>query len=271
MSIDVKYVIVETCGHWYTTIRFELLDSSHTKTNHQSNMSAHPVLLLVDDDVELADMLRRYFEREGYVLMHATHASQAITKWRDCRAELLILDLMLPDGSGLDLCRELRRIDASVPILMLTARGDPVDRVVGLELGADDYMAKPFDARELLARVRALLRRIRAEHSTEAKLSIGDLCVDFVAARVTAYDRVIALTSIEFRLLAALARAAGTALDRDTLSAAAQPGNYRPLERAVDVQIARLRKKLRDALGADCIVTVRGEGYALVATPVRAQ
>jgi DNA-binding response OmpR family regulator len=235
-----------------------------------ADAASQPVLLLVDDDDELADMLRRYFAREGYVLHHAARAGDALAKWRETGAQLLLLDLMLPDGSGLDVCRAIRQIDQLVPILVLTARGDPVDRVVGLELGADDYVAKPFDARELLARVRALLRRAanaRAESpdsNAEARLSIGDLVIDFTQARVFVGDKPITLTSIEFRLLTALAHAAGRALDRDALSAAAQPGNYRPLERAVDVQVARLRKKLRDAAGSDCIVTVRGEGYALV-------
>jgi DNA-binding response OmpR family regulator len=228
-------------------------------------MSSPPVLLLVDDDIELAGMLRRYFEREGYVMKHVARADEALAAWHESAAELLILDLMLPDGNGLDICREVRQRDRAVPILVLTARGDPVDRVIGLEIGADDYVAKPFDARELVARVRALLRRAKTENLGETKLVIGAMVIDFAQAKVAIREQVITLTAIEFRLLTTLARAAGKAINREVLSKAAQPGNYRPLERAVDVQIARLRKKLRDAAGADCIVTVRGEGYALVA------
>lgn len=236
-----------------------------------------PVIMLVDDDDELAELLVEYFARESYALTRAARIADAIPAWRANGASLLILDLMLPDGSGLDLCREIRALDATVPIIILTARGDPVDRVVGLEIGADDYIAKPFDARELIARVRALLRRQKALNEAASssqeqqqklaarrEIEIGDIAIDLVAARIRVRGQHLPLTAIEFRLLAALALAEGAALDRDALAAASQPGNYRPLERAVDVQIARLRKKLREATGAETIVTVRGQGYAWV-------
>jgi DNA-binding response OmpR family regulator len=261
---------------------------AHADADHVTN---RPTVMLVDDDDELAELLTEYFAREGYVLTRVACISDAIPAWRANHADLLILDLMLPDGSGLDLCREMRVLDATVPIIILTARGDPVDRVVGLEIGADDYIAKPFDARELIARVRALLRRHKAMINTamnnkamnnkamsiktasgpqeqqlaaRREIEVGEIVIDLVAARIRVRGRHLPLTAIEFRLLAALALADGGALDRDALAAASQPGNYRPLERAVDVQIARLRKKLREATGAETIVTVRGQGYAMV-------
>jgi DNA-binding response OmpR family regulator len=178
---------------------------------------------------------------------------------------------MLPDGNGLDLCRQWRADDALMPILMLTARGDPIDRVLGLELGADDYVAKPFEARELLARVRALLRRqqaaAHAPASMPARIDVGALALDLLRSTASVEGHDIGLSSIEFRLLVALAQRPGQAVDRQTLAEAVQPGNYRPLDRAVDVQIARLRRKLREIARADCIRTVRGEGYAIVPVP----
>jgi DNA-binding response OmpR family regulator len=145
--------------------------------------------------------------------------------------------------------------------LMLTARGDPIDRVLGLEIGADDYLGKPFEPRELVARVRALARRHRtAERRTV--LRFGELAIDLLGRRVTCAGVVLALTSTEFKLLAALAAQPGRPVTREALSAAVQPGSYMPLDRAVDVQVARLRKKLSASPGgADWIDTVRGEGY----------
>jgi DNA-binding response OmpR family regulator len=260
-------------------------DNAHVHAN-ADHVTNRPTVMLVDDDDELAELLTEYFAREGYVLTRVACFADAIPAWRANHADLLILDLMLPDGSGLDLCREMRALDATVPIIILTARGDPVDRVVGLEIGADDYVAKPFDARELIARVRALLRRHKAVNNkamnnkamsiktgggphgqqlaARREIEVGEIVIDLVAARIRVRGRHLPLTAIEFRLLAALALADGSALDREALAAASQPGNYRPLERAVDVQIARLRKKLREATGAETIVTVRGQGYALV-------
>jgi DNA-binding response OmpR family regulator len=227
-----------------------------------------PRLLLIDDDDELALLLTRYFAREGLVLARAGTLAEGRARCEQQRPDVVLLDLMLPDGNGLDLCRQLRALDALLPILMLTARGDPIDRVLGLELGADDYLPKPFEARELLARVRALLRRQQAAAQTQPgstpRIDVGDLVLDLLRSRASIGGQEIALSSIEFRLLAALAQQPGEAVDRPTLARAAQPGNYRPLERAVDVQVARVRRKLRDAAGSDCIRTVRGAGYAIV-------
>jgi DNA-binding response OmpR family regulator len=270
--------LVVTAFHCYTVFIRVFTNTIHSALN-MSATALTTSLLLVDDDMELADMLQRYFARDGYALHHVSTLAELSEAMRAHAPELLILDLMLPDGNGLDACREVRGRDAAIPILILTARGDPIDRVIGLEVGADDYVPKPFDARELLARVRALLRRARSESAShadaaaqtesraETKMSLGSLTIDFAEAKVSIQGRIVSLTSIEFRLLSALARESGTALSRDALAEASQPGNYRPLERAVDVQIARLRKKMRDIAGADCIVTVRGEGYALVAPP----
>jgi DNA-binding response OmpR family regulator len=228
-------------------------------------------VLLIDDDAELAELLARLFSRECLDLIHAPSAAAGLALYERRPPAAVILDLMLPDGNGLDLCRQLRSAAPLLPILILTARGDPIDRVLGLELGADDYLGKPFEARELLARMRALLRRQHAaQHAATptppqivSRIERGTLVRDTLRLVGTLGDRPLPLTGNEFRLLAALAQQPGEALDRDRLAAAVQAGNYRPLQRAVDVQIARLRRKLRDA-GADCIRTIRGSGYALI-------
>ena len=168
---------------------------------------------------------------------------------------------MLPDANGLDVCRRLRETGHDLPVLMLTARGDPFDRVLGLELGADDYLGKPFEPRELVARVRALTRRLQSA-TRRTQLRFDGLTVDLLARRATCQNEPLALTSIEFKLLVALASRPGISLSRQELSAAVQPGSYMPMDRAVDVQVARLRKKLKPAPdGREWIETVRGEGY----------
>jgi two-component system phosphate regulon response regulator OmpR len=148
---------------------------------------------------------------------------------------------------------------------MFTARGDPLDRVLGLEIGADDYLAKPFEPRELVARVRALLRRQAPGRGDTALLRFDGLTIDLLKREVRAGERTVVLTSVEFKLLAALANAPGRALSRAGLCAAVQTGGYRPLDRTVDVQVARLRRKLQDASpGKAWVDTVRGEGYVFV-------
>jgi DNA-binding response OmpR family regulator len=205
-------------------------------------------------------------EREGFTIESAARLDRARVAIDRRTPDLLVLDLMLPDGSGFDFCRTLRQSNARLPILILTARGDPMDRVLGLELGADDYLSKPFEPREFVARIRALLRRanLNADDASSV-IEWGRLRLD-LAQRRAAIDGVeLELTTIEFKLLRKLAENEGQAVDRDALAAAVQPGNYRPLPRAVDVQVMRLRKKIIKATeGRDLIQTVRGEGYGLV-------
>jgi DNA-binding response OmpR family regulator len=225
-------------------------------------------ILLVDDDVELTDMLASYFGAEGFDVVAVGCREMAWQALSNSRPDLLVLDLMLPDGNGLHLCRRIRADDAALPVLILTARGDPLDRVLGLELGADDYLSKPFEPRELLARVRALLRRasVRGEASA-SHIVFGQFELNLNQRQLHVGPTEIALTTIEFKLLCALLQTPNRAVSRQALAAAVQPGSYRPLDRAVDVQVTRLRKKLREAAhGRDVIHTVRGEGYALIAS-----
>jgi DNA-binding response OmpR family regulator len=225
------------------------------------------IVLLIDDDAEMALLLGRLFQRERLVLRSARTIREGLAQYRSEPPSVLILDLMLPDGRGLDVCRQLRAASPLLPILILTARGDPMDRVLGLELGADDYLAKPFESRELLARVRALLRRQDAaaaqSPAVAQRIEVGALVLDLGRLAATLHGRALELTASELRLLTALAQQPGEPLTREQLAAAVQPVGYRPLERAVDVQIGRLRRKLGDD-GERCIRTVRGAGYALV-------
>jgi DNA-binding response OmpR family regulator len=218
-------------------------------------------VLLIDDDEELAGMVSELLVREGFEVSHGATGRAGLALISRRPPDVLVLDLMLPDIHGLDVCRQLRSQGHELPVLMLSARGDPIDRVVGLEIGADDYLGKPFEPRELVARVRALARRRRSAVPLPVR-RFGGLELDLLARRASWDGHPLGLTGAEFKLLAALTEQPGRTLGREQLSAAVQPGNYMPLDRAVDVQVARLRKKLRAAPGGvDCIETVRGEGY----------
>jgi DNA-binding response OmpR family regulator len=230
------------------------------------------LVLIVDDDSELSAMLCELFAREGWATYAVLTVGDGERALVERQPDAVLLDVMLPDGSGLDTCRRWRAQQPSLGILMLTARGDPMDRVLGLEIGADDYLPKPFEPRELVARMRALLRRQSPQRAESGVLRYQGLTIDLLKREVLATPsaaedtgRAVALTSVEFKLLVALARAPGQALSREQLCAAVQAGSYRPQDRTVDVQVARLRKKLRDASpGNEWIDTVRGEGYVFV-------
>lgn len=224
-----------------------------------------PLILIVDDDAELSSMLVELLAREGWSTHAVLTAGDGERALRERRPDVVLLDAMLPDGNGFDLARRWRAQQPALGLVMLTARGDPMDRVLGLEIGADDYLAKPFEPRELVARVRALMRRTAPGRGDSAVLRFAGLAIDLVQREVTAGALAVPLTSVEFKLLVALARQPGVALSREALSDAVQAGGYQPQERTVDVQIARLRRKLRDASpGAEWIDTVRGEGYVFV-------
>ena len=223
------------------------------------------LILIVDDDAELAAMLVRLFSREHWATQTVLTAGDAERALGQLRPDIVLLDAMLPDGNGFDLARRWRAAYPALGVVMLTARGDPIDRAIGLEIGADDYLPKPFEPRELVARLRALLRRTSPGRGDTTVLRFAGLSIDILKREVTAGTRVVALTSVEFKLLVSLARQPGAPLSRDALSEAVQAGGYQPQERTVDVQIARLRRKLREASpGAEWIDTIRGEGYVFV-------
>jgi DNA-binding response OmpR family regulator len=224
-----------------------------------------PLILIVDDDAELSAMLVELLAREGWSTHAVLTAGDGERALHERQPDLVLLDAMLPDGNGFDLARRWRAAHPALALVMLTARGEPMDRVLGLEIGADDYLPKPFEPRELVARLRALMRRTAPGRADQAVLRYAGLCIDLMQREVTAGAMMVALTSVEFKLLVALARQPGKALSREALSQAVQAGGYQPQERTVDVQIARLRRKLREASpGAEWIDTVRGEGYVFV-------
>jgi two-component system response regulator RegX3 len=229
-------------------------------------------ILLVEDEDSIALPLAAALEREGYATRVTGSAPEAIALAAELQPDLVLLDVMLSDGSGLDVCREVRR-HSSVPIIMLTARGDETDRVVGLELGADDYVVKPFSARELVARIRAVLRRVPdAAPETAAptpaahEIRAGGLTVD-VAQRLVLLDgEEIALTRREFDLLALLASNAGTVLTRERLIDEVWDTNWFGSTKTLDVHISTLRKKLGDdAADSRYLHTVRGVGFRFAA------
>jgi DNA-binding response OmpR family regulator len=222
-----------------------------------------PAVLIVDDDTELSAMLVRLLTREDWNVSTAATGAAADAALLRERPDVVLLDVMLPDISGMELCRQWRAMQPTLGILMLTARGDPIDRVLGLEIGADDYLPKPFEKRELVARLRALLRR-RVQR-VKAPPALGSLGIDPLRREVSVRGQVVPLTSTEFKLLLELTRVPGQAVSREQLSNAVQAGGYRPLDRTVDVQVGRLRRRLASVSGGgDWIDTVRGEGYAFV-------
>ena len=221
-------------------------------------------VLLIDDDQRLFDLLASYLRQNGMDVTGARDGAQGLAMLEASAFDVVLLDVMMPGMDGLQVCKRIRA-KSTIPLVMLTAKGDETDRVVGLELGADDYVAKPFSPRELLARLRAVLRRARPEAFTE-RLAVGDIDIDMAGREAKVSGRSIDLTGLEFDLLVALARRAGKVISRDTLLAEAGRTDVTVSERTVDVHISHLRQKLgedpRDGAGAR-IRTVRGVGYVL--------
>ncbi len=215
-------------------------------------------ILLIDDDAELGPPLARYFQRFELELATAARPSEGLALLRSGRFEAVILDVMLPEMDGFALCRTIRA-ESDIPIIMLTARGELTDRVVGLELGADDYLPKPFEPRELVARVQTILRRQRTSGGTR-RLQFDGLELDLDTHMVLRQGEPMALTGAEFALLALLARESGKVVSRDDILNHLRGHEADIYTRAVDILVSRLRKKL-DPL--DCIRTVRNAGYAL--------
>ncbi|MEI8171534.1 MAG: response regulator transcription factor [Rhodoferax sp.] len=224
-------------------------------------------VLVVDDDAELQDLIALALKHEGWFVYEALTAQHAVRLMAQHRPQVVVLDVMLPDGNGLDLLNRWRLEYPETAIMMLSAKGEPQDRVHGLDLGADDYLTKPFVKDELVSRVRALLRRRRqVERQSTPQFAVHGLHLDRLLRQVVLNGQRVALTEAEFKLLEALAREPGATLSREALNAAMQLGAYRPQDRTVDTQIYRLRSKLQDtAPGCEWIVTVRGLGYALSA------
>jgi two-component system OmpR family response regulator len=224
-------------------------------------------VLLIDDDKRHSELLRTYLGRFGIDLLCATDADTGLARLESAEPDLLLLDVMLPGRDGFEICREVRK-KSSIPIVMLTARGDVIDRVSGLELGADDYIGKPFEPRELVARIQSILRRVETRGGLR-RLAFGGIDIDIDARTVRVDDQPVELTSMEFELLSLLARNAGKKMSRDEIQAGVRGIDAAIQTRAVDIAISRLRQKIGDAgKPARFIQTVWGRGYAFVGRPV---
>ncbi len=225
-------------------------------------------ILVIDDDHELCDLLQEYLEPEGFEI-HAVHdGKKGLEKALSETFDLVVLDIMLPEQNGFEVLRNLRNT-SEVPVIMLTARGDDVDRIVGLEMGADDYLPKPFNPRELTARIRSILRRARNSHPEEegedSVLSVGDVALYPKSHSVLRKGEDIRLTGVEFRFLHMLLENAGRIVSRQELAQKVLERSYSPFDRSVDVHISNIRKKLGPLPGGDeRIKTIRGEGYLFV-------
>jgi len=231
-----------------------------------------PLILIVEDEAALVTMLRYNLEKEGYRACDAGDGEEALTMVAERKPDLVLLDWMLPSLSGIEVCRQLRRKPSTreLPIIMLTARGEEGDKIRGLNTGADDYMAKPFSLPELMARVRALLRRVQPVPQ-KGLLNYGDLTMDLAAHRVTRSDRAIHLGPTEFRLLQFFMQHPGNVFSREELLNAVWGPDIYVEPRTVDVHIRRLRKALNADTDTDIIRTVRAAGYALDTEEQRVQ
>ncbi len=219
-------------------------------------------ILIVEDEQKIARLLRLYLEEAGFKALTLYDGSQVLPTFRHERPDLVILDLNLPGTDGLDICRALRR-ESEVPIIMVTARSEETDRLIGLELGADDYVTKPFSPREVVARVRAVLRRTLGEAQSD-RIRTGDLTLDPGAFRAWLGDVELSLTPSEYEILSALARNAGRVLTRLQLLEETQDLAYEGYERSIDQHIKNLRRKMEDEAGHERIIqTVHGVGYRL--------
>lgn len=230
-------------------------------------------LLIVDDDKALVKLLTRFLQGEGFQVDAAYDHASGLSAAMAAEHELIILDVMLPGGSGFELLKQLRR-QSEVPVLLLTAKGEAVDRIVGLEIGADDYLAKPFDPRELVARIRAIFRRTReavpaGRTEPDEVLSAGEISMSLGSRSVTCGGTPVDLTSVEFNVLELLLRHAGSVVTREQLAEAALGRSLNFLDRSVDVHVSHVRKKLAACRGGnDLIRPIRGIGYFLAAETV---
>lgn len=218
------------------------------------------LILLIDDDTELCQLLAEFLRREGYDVRSAHTAATGVQAAQDLNPSLIILDVMLPDADGFSVLRRVRQ-SMRTPVLMLTARGEDIDRIVGLEMGADDYMPKPFNPRELAARIKAILRRTQAVPD-ETSLSVNGVNLNPATREVKVDGQLVSLTTTEFDILQVLLKNAGRVLSRDDLMEHLYQRKASPFDRAIDVHIGHLRRKLE--LGRPLIKTIRGVGYQFV-------
>jgi two-component system alkaline phosphatase synthesis response regulator PhoP len=224
-------------------------------------------VLVVDDEPGIIEIARDYLEHAGFGVITATDGPSALTAVRLRKPDVLVLDLGLPGMDGLDVARTIRR-DSTLPIIMLTARDDELDRVLGLEIGADDYVTKPFSPRELVARVRAILRRVDRQEEPSDRIEVGDMSIDVPRMRVAVGDRAVELTPTEFQLLVALARQPGRIFTRSQLLDSIHGLAFESYERAIDAHVKNLRRKLEDDPGRPRhVLTVYGVGYRFAEEP----
>jgi len=225
-----------------------------------------PRLLIIDDDRDLTAMLVEYLEPEGFVVEVAHNGDDGLAQALATEYALIILDVMLPHVNGFDVLRRLRA-QSQCPVIMLTARGQDIDRIVGLEIGADDYLAKPFNARELLARIHAVLRRSRPPRQVDDVLAVGDVVMDVRARTVRRGRDLMDLTSLEFDVLRTLIMVAGQVVSREELFAKTLQREYSPFDRSIDNHVSSLRKKLGSHVGdTERIRSVRNAGYVYART-----
>lgn len=221
------------------------------------------IALVIEDDEAISDLVAAYLEQAGFDVLRESTGEGGLEAAERRQPRVVVLDLGLPDLDGLELCKRLRG-SADVPILILTARDEEADRIIGLELGADDYVTKPFSPRELVARVRAVLRRVEPGPRDAQLLELGDLCIDLRSRRVTVGGSTVELRTLEFELLAELARRPGQVVSRDHLLDRVWGLSFAGGTRTVDVHVAQLRKKL----GCHHLIkTVRGVGYRMLESP----
>jgi DNA-binding response OmpR family regulator len=219
-------------------------------------------LLIIDDDVELCALLIERLAEDGFDLSAVHNGIDGLELANNGSYSLVILDVMLPRMGGIDVLKQLRA-RSSVPVLMLTARGDDIDRIIGLEVGADDYLPKPFNPRELVARIKAILRRMDERRTGLEKFTAGDILIDTSLREAYVGDRPLPLTTIEFDLLEVLVRNPGRALSREYLTSVALGRKLGAFDRTIDVHISNLRRKLDEHPGIQRIKTIRGSGYLL--------
>jgi DNA-binding response OmpR family regulator len=224
-------------------------------------------VLVVDDEPRIVELARDYLEHAGFAVVTATDGPSALTAVRIRKPDILVLDLGLPGMDGLDVARTIRR-DSTLPIIMLTARDDELDRILGLEIGADDYVTKPFSPRELVARVRAILRRIDRQDEPGDRIEVGAVSIDIARMRVAVAGRTVELTPTEFQLLTTLARQPGRIFTRSQLLDSIHGLAFESYERAIDAHVKNLRRKLEeDAARPKYVLTVYGVGYRFAEEP----